>query len=256
MYQVVKIPAFSDNYIWAIHNNEGKCAIVDPGDGDVVMSFLQIQQFELTEILITHHHSDHIGGVKLLQSHFPNCKIYGPDTSRFNSFAQGVKQGDVINLEASDTCIEVIEVPGHTIDHIAYFDSANVFVGDTLFSAGCGRLFEGSAEQMLVSLKKISRLAPSTNIYCAHEYTASNIQFAKTVDPSNQDLIAYESIVKDLRKNDFATIPTTVEVQNKINPFLRCDSLPVKHAVEKQFSTKDLDEKNCFANLRRWKDSF
>lgn len=256
MYQVVKIPAFSDNYIWALHNNSGKCAIVDPGDGDLVLKYLQKHRFDLTEILITHHHSDHIGGVKQLQSQYPDCKVYGPATQRFNSFAQGVFEGDKISLEATGTSLEVIEVPGHTIDHIAYFDDTKAFVGDTLFSAGCGRLFEGTPAQMLASLTKLSKLSPTTAVYCAHEYTVANIQFARAVDPLNEDLIAYERIVSDLRQKDQSTIPTTIKIQNSVNPFLRCHTPSVKRAVEKQFKLTELNENDCFANLRRWKDSF
>lgn len=257
MYQVDRIAAFNDNYIWALHNNHGKCAVVDPGDASPVVAYLEQQHLALTEILITHHHNDHIGGVKLLQEQFPNVKIYGPHTERFKTFATGVNEGDTINLLATGTNIQVIELHGHTRDHIGYIDKNNAFVGDTLFSAGCGRLFEGTASQMLQSLTKLAALPPSTQVFCAHEYTKSNLKFANAVEPNNLDVTQTLASLDTQITTLGASIPTTIEKELRINPFLRCHISDVQQNIATKFALKgDVSEEQTFASMRQWKDSF
>jgi len=257
MYQVIAIPAFSDNYLWALVSNDGYCAIVDPGDAAPVIEFLDKHNYTLTDILLTHHHSDHIGGVNTLLNTYNNIRVYGPNTQRFTMVSNPCDDQDTITLTKLNIELTVMEVPGHTIDHICYFDDQNAFVGDTLFSAGCGRLFEGTPEQMYNSLTKISQLDKNTNIYCAHEYTLANVDFALTVDPSNQDLIDYNLLTKQQRANNISTIPTKLSTQLAINPFLRTSYSQLKQSVKDKFRlTGVISEQACFTYLRKWKDTF
>jgi hydroxyacylglutathione hydrolase len=257
MYQVIAIPAFTDNYLWALVNNEGYCAIVDPGDALPVIEFLDKHNYTLTDILLTHHHSDHIGGVDALLKKYTNINVYGPSTSRFTMVNNPCTDKENILLTKLNIKLTVMEVPGHTIDHICYFDDDNVFLGDTLFSAGCGRLFEGTPEQMHHSLTKISQLNNNTNIYCAHEYTLANITFALNVDPDNQDLIDYDLFTKQQRANNMSTIPTKLSTQLAINPFLRSSDTQIKQAIKAKFDlTNSISDQTCFTYLRKWKDSF
>lgn len=257
MYQVIAIPAFSDNYLWALVSNDGHCAIVDPGDAVPVIEFLDNHHYTLTDILLTHHHSDHIGGVNTLLEKYNNVNVFGPNTPRFTMVNKPCDDLEIISLTKLDIELTVMEVPGHTIDHICYFDNQNAFVGDTLFSAGCGRLFEGTPEQMHHSLTKISQLDKNTNIYCAHEYTLSNIAFALTVDPDNQDLIDYDVLTKQQRVDNISTIPTKLSTQLAINPFLRSSNSQLKQAVENEFTLNGvISDKVCFSYLRKWKDVF
>ena len=257
MYQIIAIPAFSDNYLWALVNNDGYCAIVDPGDAAPVIEFLDKHNYTLTDILLTHHHSDHIGGVETLLKTYNNINVYGPSTSRFTMVTQPCNDSQTISLTKLNIELTVMEVPGHTIDHVCYFDNQNAFVGDTLFSAGCGRLFEGTPEQMHHSLTKISQLDKNTNIYCAHEYTLANVDFALTVDPHNQELLDYAAETKQQRANNISTIPTRLSTQLTINPFLRSANSTLKQSVKDKFAvTGAITEVECFTYLRKWKDSF
>lgn len=256
MYQVTAIPAFSDNYIWALHGNNNKCAIVDPGHYENVMAFLQNNSLNLSEILITHHHSDHIGGVKQLLQAFPECKVFGPNTERFKHFARGKVEGDTCYVSAINSNLTVMSLVGHTIDHIAFYDQHNAFVGDTLFSMGCGRLFEGSPKDMFNSLAKIAQLPPQTNIYCAHEYTLSNIEFARFVEPNNADITTYQREMLIKRQNGQHTIPIRLETQLKLNPFLRAHTQPIMNAVAKLTQEPVADALTCFTKLRQLKDNF
>lgn len=257
MYQVFAIPAFSDNYLWALVNKDGNCAIVDPGDATPVIDFLQKHNYTLTDILLTHHHSDHIGGVNTLLNTYANVNVYGPSTSRFPMVTKPCKDNDQIVLPQLGIKLTTMEVPGHTIDHICYFDQDNIFVGDTLFSAGCGRLFEGSPEQMYNSLTRISQLDENTNVYCAHEYTSANIKFALTVDKTNQDLVEYNEATKALIKDNKSTIPTSLSTQLKINPFLRSNDHEIKKAISQKFNLiLPISDSDCFTYLRKWKDQF
>lgn len=256
MYQVDAIPAFSENYLWALHNNQQSCAIVDPGQSEPVLEYLKDNQFTLTEILITHHHADHIGGVKQLLEHFPDCHVYAPNTQRFQAFSTGVDGNSKIQLKATGQSLSVIELPGHTRDHIGYFDQQKAFVGDTLFSVGCGRLFEGSPEQMLTSLEKLAALHDETLVYCAHEYTMANIQFAKTVNPNNSDLMEYERQVIERRNDNQPTIPTKLATQKLVNPFLRCNDPDIVHQLLTQNALLEKNKTSYFTELRAWKDRF
>ena len=221
MIKIEPIKAFSDNYIWLVTTNEG-LLVVDPGDASPVEAYLQNNNINLSNILITHHHFDHTGGVENLVKD-NSVNVYGPTSSIFNGINKELKDGDEINVIGIN--FSIIEVPGHTLDHIAFFAENDgdplLFCGDTLFAGGCGRIFEGSFEQMFESLSKLSQLPSNTKIYCGHEYTLSNLAFALEVDKSNQALIKrYEACIK-ARSNDIPTVPSTLEVEFQTNPFLR-----------------------------------
>lgn len=257
MYQVIAIPAFSDNYLWALVNNDGYCAIVDPGDAAPVIDFLDKHNYTLTDILLTHHHPDHIGGVNTLINTYENINVFGPSTSRFPMVDKPCKDNDQVLLIKLNIKLTVMEVPGHTRDHICYFDNENLFVGDTMFSAGCGRIFDGSPEQMYNSLTRLTELNKNTNIFCAHEYTLANLAFALTVDQDNQDLIKYNTLAKQQRAQKQATIPTLLSTQLAINPFLRTKNSSLKQTVIDHFNlNSSITDVECFTYLRKWKDKF
>ncbi|MBC6414629.1 MAG: hydroxyacylglutathione hydrolase [Chromatiales bacterium] len=262
MWQVQAIPAFTDNYLWLLKNDYGhNAAIVDPGDATPVIATLQKNALELSAILITHHHADHIGGIAELIKHYPEARVYAPKDSRIPMVDYVVDEGFSFTLSFLPASFEVIEVPGHTATHIAFYSEAvgsvapRLFCGDTVFACGCGRLFEGSASQMHSSLSKIKALPPDTEIYCAHEYTLDNIQFAKWVEPDNVDLLAREKEAKALRTAGKYTVPSQLAYECKSNPFLRFDQPNVKAAAERHVGHALANEAEVFGVLRNWKDT-
>jgi len=250
MFNVIPLPAFNDNYIWLI--TQGKyAAVVDPGDADVVERALNTQQLILTDILITHHHSDHIGGVEdLLKRHQVN--VYAPKHEQYNFNHLAVSQQDWVSLNHHDIKFNVIEVPGHTLGHVAYYTSGALFCGDTLFSAGCGRLFEGSAQQLYQSLLSLAQLHPETKVYCTHEYTQKNIQFALSIEPQNAALVAYSKTVQKLRAQGLPSLPTSIQQELAVNPFLRCEQAEIKLNLGMPQAT-DLE---IFIELRQRRNNF
>jgi len=214
------IEAFQDNYIWLIHNDQNSI-IVDPGDAGPVISALERKNLNLVAILITHHHADHIGGVMELQEKYPHIKIFAPQKDKYDFVNISLKNGDEINIPELQINYKIIEIPGHTRGHIAYYDKKNLFCGDTLFACGCGKIFDGTHEQMYNSLKKISALPKDTKIYCAHEYTKKNISFALSLDPDDANLKLRKALVFNMKN----TIPSSLEEELKTNPFLKCTSL-------------------------------
>ncbi|CAM8429183.1 hydroxyacylglutathione hydrolase [Candidatus Methylopumilus universalis] len=214
------IEAFQDNYIWLIHNDQNSI-IVDPGDAEPVINALERKNLNLVAILITHHHADHIGGVMALQEKYPHIKIFAPQKDKYEFVNISLKNGDEINIPELQINYKIIEIPGHTQGHIAYYDKKNLFCGDTLFACGCGKIFDGTHEQMYNSLKKISALPKDTKIYCAHEYTKKNITFALSLDPDDTNL----KLRKESLSNVTNTIPSSLEEELKTNPFLKCTSL-------------------------------
>ncbi|WP_193087645.1 hydroxyacylglutathione hydrolase [Advenella sp. FME57] len=251
------ISAFSDNYIWAIVQAD-QAVVVDPGDAAPVLAYLRDQGLTLTNILLTHHHADHVGGVAELVQH-SGATVYGPPGPTIPCRNVELRQGDHINLGIFGQ-FTVLEVPGHTLDHIAYFgqvDERNVlFCGDTLFATGCGRLFEGNSRQMQQSLDKFRKLPHNTSVYCAHEYTLGNIRWARTVDPHNPDLEQWQREAETLRNNNQATVPTSLEHELKTNPFMRTDE-PVVITAAEQHVGHSLDHpENVLEVLREWKNQF
>ena len=257
------INAFNDNYIWAIVNN-GNAALVDPGDADVCIAFIEKNQLTLNTILITHHHADHIGGIEKLTNY---CKqkqwhitIYGPANENIPHCNVKLIENDIVQLPDLKLNFTVIDLPGHTAGHIAYFTKAHVqpvvFCGDTLFSGGCGRLFEGSPAQMLTSLTKLANLPENTQVYCAHEYTQANLKFALTVEPNNPALKHYSDKVNALRQQQQSTIPTSIEQEKHINPFLRSHIQAVQQSAMEFDNNTKTNSLQTFTTIRRWKDQF
>lgn len=248
------IPAFSDNYIWLLCAGGQACAIVDPGDHLPVLAVLEETGLDLRYILLTHHHADHTGGVPGLLRKFP-AKVFGPSDRRIGKLSITVSEGDSVTLPELGLKFEVMEIPGHTSSHIAYFGAGVLFCGDTLFSIGCGRLFEGTAEQMQDSLDKISALPPDTRIYCAHEYTQSNCAFALEVEPANKALVDRCAQVDSARSRGEITIPSTLAEELAANPFLRTRQDSVVAAARKM-DAKAAPGAHTMAVIRGWKDRF
>jgi hydroxyacylglutathione hydrolase len=254
MLRVAPVPAFRDNYIWVIHDAVSAVA-VDPGDARPVLDFLSAQNLQLTAILNTHHHADHVGGNAGLLRRFP-VPVYGPRNESIAQLTHRLAEGDRVHLTQLALTLEVLDIPGHTAGHIAFHGGGYLFCGDTLFACGCGRLFEGTAEQMLHSLGKLARLAAETEVYCGHEYTQANIRFARCVEPGNQALREREIREAKKRASDLPTLPTTLGLERETNPFLRCDQAAVSRAVAEEAGIALDGEVGVFAALREWKNNF
>lgn len=255
--KVIPIPAFKDNYIWAIHRKEGpEVAIVDPGDPIPVLAYLKNNNYVLSDILITHHHWDHAGGLLLLMRQFGNVRAYGPTLEDIKGITHPVQEGASINLFGGELTLRVLDIPGHTRGHVAYVGNNLLFCGDTLFSCGCGKIFEGAAEQMYGSLNKLKKLSSTTSVYCGHEYTLANIQFAKHVMPNNVDLMRKEQAVMLQRQQNNPTLPSTLDEELKTNPFLRCDDPEIITAVQQHIALQSTDPVSIFAALREMKNHF
>ncbi|WED27387.1 hydroxyacylglutathione hydrolase [Vibrio sp. DW001] len=252
MLTIKSIPAFNDNYIWLIQNSDKRCAIVDPGDATPVLEYLNQHSLTLEAILVTHHHNDHIGGVAALLDAFPNIKIVGPEKENIPYLTHNLNGGAQFSL--FDETFLVLDLPGHTNGHLGYVGDGKLFSGDVLFSAGCGRIFEGTPEQMFESLNKILALPDETEVYPAHEYTSSNVSFALAVEPDNQNLLAYREDVFRLRAEGKPTLPTTLQKEKLINPFLRVDQPSIINSIANR--TKETSAIGVFTALREWKNAF
>jgi len=256
MDPVLHVCAFEDNYIWLIRGKSAdQVAIVDPGDADPVLATLEKQHLRPSVILCTHHHGDHVGGVEDLLRHYP-VPVYGPAHERIPAITHRLEEHDRVSLPELGIEFDVLDVPGHTAGHIAYYGAGMLFCGDTMFSAGCGRLFEGTAEQMYASLAKLAALPETTQMYCAHEYTEANLRFAAAVEPDNADIRAHRERARALRARNLPTLPSTIGLEKRINPFLRADSPTARRAAETRRGQKLESGVDVFATLRRWKDDF
>ena len=256
MLQVTPVQAFTDNYIWLIHSprDTRQVVAVDPGDAAPVFRALADKNLELSGILLTHHHRDHVGGVvDLLRPR--SVPVFGPATESLPAEPARVKAGEQAVFEQLGLEFAVLDVPGHTSGHIAYWGHGALFCGDTLFSAGCGRLFEGTAEQMLASLAQFASLPEETLVYCGHEYTMSNLKFALAVEPDNQESAKYYEECGRLRARNEATLPSSIRRERNVNPFLRCHRETVKQAAEAR-AGRELNPVEVFAVVREWKDGF
>jgi hydroxyacylglutathione hydrolase len=251
------VPAFSDNYLWLVEGRTDprRMVVVDPGDATPVLAALEARGAALEAILVTHHHGDHVGGVRALLERFP-VPVYGPAAESIPGRTAALSGGDAVELPGVGLSFEVIDVPGHTAGHIAYYGHGALFCGDTLFSGGCGRLFEGTPAQMLASLDALVALPPDTRVYCAHEYTASNLKFALAVEPVNADLIAHANLVARQRGAGQATVPSTLGLERRINPFLRTRLPAVKAAAERRAGHALSSDVDVFATVRQWKNEF
>ncbi len=252
MLHIKSIPAFNDNYIWLIKNSDRRCAVVDPGDAAPVLEYLAHHELTLDAILITHHHHDHIGGVPELVRQFPSIDVVGPRNEPIPTLTHPVDDGD--QLELFGEVFLVLGLSGHTAGHIGYVGDDKLFCGDVLFSAGCGRIMEGTPQQMFDALNKITALPQETEVYCAHEYTAANIAFALAVEPDNQHLQQYRDQVNRLRAQNKSTIPTNLRQEKFVNPFLRYTEPSVVKSVSNR--TEQTDPLSVFTALRAWKNEF
>ena len=255
--RVSPISAFADNYIWLIESlgAPGRALVVDPGDAAPVLSALDARGVDLAGILLTHHHPDHIGGVAALLAR-AQVPVYGADDARMPAATQRLQDGERIDFADLGLAFETLHLPGHTISHIGFVGHGALFCGDTLFSAGCGRLFEGDPEQMNHSLTRLAGLAPETRVYCAHEYTAANLRFALAVEPANESTLRYDREVTALVANGAPTLPSTIALEQRVNPFLRCGRPAVQRAAEDRAGRPLGREAEVFAVLRSWKDGF
>ena len=256
MPTIAPIPAFTDNYIWCLHNQHDAIA-VDPGDAAPLQDYLRSHDLTLRALLITHHHPDHIGGIAELARDWPGLLIYGPDNPSIAGITKTLREGDT--LDALGLHFTVLEVPGHTLDHIAFVAAEQspplLFCGDTLFAAGCGRLFEGSPAQMFASLQKLTGFPTDTRVFCTHEYTLSNLKFAHAVEPENAETTQRLAAVTAQRAAQQITLPSNLALELATNPFLRSDQPSVRRAA----LTREPEVRSAveiFAAIRRWKDQF
>ncbi|WP_291987065.1 hydroxyacylglutathione hydrolase [Candidatus Accumulibacter sp. ACC007] len=253
MFDVIRIPAFKDNYIWLLRKG-ASAAVVDPGDARPVLEALEREGLSLTSILVTHHHADHQGGVARLLAHYP-AEVFAPAAESIAGTSRPLHGGETIRPAFCDEEFQVIAVPGHTLGHIAYYAAGCLFCGDTLFAGGCGRLFEGSAGQLFASLSRLASLPEQTAVYCAHEYTEANLRFALAVEPGNRRLQSRVNDVAVARAKGWATVPSTIGLEKASNPFLRCGEPEVAASARRRVP-EAVDEVAVFAALREWKNGF
>jgi hydroxyacylglutathione hydrolase len=254
MLRILPVPALKDNYIWIICSHD-VAVVIDPGEAEPVRRALGAERLQLAAILITHHHWDHVNGVGELVERY-DVPVYGPHAETIPRRTHALAEGAEIEPPGLGIRLRIFEVPGHTLGAIAYFGSGMLLSGDTLFTAGCGRLFEGTAAQMTGSLAKLKALPLETRIYCGHEYTLSNLAFAQAVEPDNEAISSRIAAARRLRAQGLPTVPGTVEMELKTNPFLRCEVEGVRRAAETRAHRPLAHAVDVFAVLRAWKDVF
>lgn len=264
MLDIIPLPAFHDNYIWLLQQKDRKdCIIVDPGDAKVVINYLKKDELRLTHILVTHHHWDHTNGLRQLKQAYPSIKIIGSKKTQqtIGQIDTIVKTGDQVFIDTLNLTFNVQHIPGHTLDHVSYDTTTSspshtplLFCGDTLFAGGCGRIFEGTAQQMLTSLDKLMALPDATNLYCAHEYTQHNLAFACIIEKDNPSLIKRCKQVAAMRKQSLPTLPATIAIEKATNPFLRCHLPSIADAMRTLTNQPLVDRLAVFTALRAYKD--
>ena len=247
------LPAFADNYIWALSDESGRTLFVDPGEAAPVLAAIE-GGLQPAGILLTHHHHDHVGGVAELMARWPQLPVIAPEDDRIPHATRRVREGECV--EVAGWTFTVIEIPGHTVSHVAFHGHGLLFCGDTLFSLGCGRLFEGTPAQMQASLSRLAALPAATRVCCGHEYTLANAAFALAVDPDNPALAQRTAEAKAQRAQGAPTLPATLAGERACNPFLRVESPAVRAAIAHRLGRAPVDALECFTELRRWKDGF
>jgi len=251
---IVPVRAFHDNYIWIMRRGN-HAVVVDPGDATPVLDYLRAERLQLTAILNTHHHADHVGGNAELLDHF-KVPVFGPFDERIATVTRGLRDGDRFALADYEVEFTALEIPGHTRTHIAFYADGAVFCGDTLFACGCGRLFEGTPRQMYDSLNKLATLPDSTRVYCGHEYTVANLRFARSVEPNNRALADWEREAKAQRARNEPTLPSTIAREKTANPFLRCAEPTLADAASHHAGRPLADPAAVLGVLREWKNNF
>ena len=256
---VLAIPAFKDNYLWLIHDGVN-AAVVDPGDAGPVLAALAANNLALTAILLTHHHADHIGGVQQLLEH-ASVPVFGPRNDGISTVTHPLAEGDHIRLRGLELALRVLDVPGHTLGHIAYVRETPgahwVFCGDTMFAGGCGRVFEGTPAQMAASLGKLAALPGDTKVFCAHEYTVANLRFAQAVEPGNAELSKRVEVEAEKRARNEPTVPSTIALEKATNPFLRYGEPEIVGSLVREGKlAAGAAPIEAFAALREWKNTF
>ena len=256
MSHIITVPAFSDNYIWLVCNkNQTHAAIVDPGDAAPVLAALESNAITPSAILVTHFHHDHVGGIAGILEKYPELPVYGPARESIPHITHPLNGNENLELSEIETSFDVLNVPGHTAGHIAYYGDGKLFCGDTLFAAGCGRVFDGTLQDLHDSLQTIKALPADTLIYCAHEYTLDNLGFAKWVEPDSGTVLAREEAAMALIDNDQPTVPSPLSLELETNPFLRTDLPHVKEQLTKATGKVLNTSSEVFAAMRTWKDT-
>jgi hydroxyacylglutathione hydrolase len=257
MTKIFGIKALQDNYIWAIHGiDSSRIIVVDPGEAQPVLTYLNKNKLKLDAILLTHHHWDHTGGVAELLKHYPHISIYGSKIDQVPGITHFVDESHAITLPNFNYPIKIMNIPGHTLGHIAYLYDKALFCGDTLFSCGCGRIFEGTPEQMFESLQKLAHLPLDTLIYCGHEYTLKNITFAQTLEPNNKFLAARKAEVENLRNQNLPSLPVLLSTELETNPFLRSHEPVILASLKKQGYINKNNLVHAFSYIRELKNNF
>ncbi|WP_116364129.1 hydroxyacylglutathione hydrolase [Parahaliea mediterranea] len=255
MLSISPIPAFNDNYIWLLEK-ASQAVVVDPGEAPPVLRALEERGLQLAGILITHHHFDHVGALPELLA-IADVPVWGPHNPAIEQVSQRLGAGDRVTVLGHD--FDVLEVPGHTLDHIAYFHGGEqplLFCGDTLFAGGCGRVFEGTPAMMHASLQALAALPQNTLVYCAHEYTLANLAFARAVEPDNSALAQRATRAQELRQRNEPTVPSSIDLELATNPFLRCNTTALRNALSQQGRLEGDSGAEVFATVRAWKDHF
>jgi hydroxyacylglutathione hydrolase len=252
--EVVPVKAFKDNYVWTLRTGS-HAVVVDPGDARPVLDYLGGEGLQLAAILATHHHPDHVGGIEELVRKY-RVPVFGPRGEPIPALTQPVSEGDRVAIPELGASFSVLDIPGHTRAHVAYYGAGALFCGDTLFACGCGRLFEGTPEQMYASLQKLLALPDETKVYCGHEYTLANIGFARAVEPQNRALGEREARDRRLRDAGRPTLPSTLGDEKATNPFLRCREPAVIESANKYLGARIADPVRVFAAIRDWKNRF